>query len=121
MRMMVSIRKLKEKAAAAGPAGEAARTRARRAARREETPGGDCGGCEDFRMVEEAEVARRRCGVAGALSEWMAGVGALMVVAGCPDVLLGGPLSSTPVCDYARAHLRRRFYEATTPKRTELP
>jgi hypothetical protein len=44
--------------------------------------------------VEAAQVARRSCGVAGdgALSEWMAGVGALMVVAGCASAwALGFP------------------------------
>lgn len=71
--------KLKEKAAATGRAGEAARTRASSAARREETLGG---GCEDSRKAEAAEVARRRSGAGGVLSEWMAGVG-LMVVEGC--------------------------------------
>lgn len=81
----VSVRKLKEKAAAAGLAGEAARTRARRAARREEMLRGARGGCGDSRRVDAAEVARRRvgvtgaCGRGGAPSEWMAGVGALMI------------------------------------------
>uniref|UniRef100_A0A453LXD8 Uncharacterized protein n=1 Tax=Aegilops tauschii subsp. strangulata TaxID=200361 RepID=A0A453LXD8_AEGTS len=50
------------------------------------------GGSGDSRRVDAAEVARRRvgaagaCGRGGALSEWMAGVGALMVVAGCASV-----------------------------------
>lgn len=93
--------KLKEKAAAAGLAGEAARTRARRAARREEMLRGARGGCGDSRRVEAAEVARRRggvagaCGRGGALSEWMAGVGALMVVAGCASLW-----ASTQFCAY---------------------
>jgi hypothetical protein len=97
---MVSVRKLKEKSAAAGRAGEAARTSASRAARREEALRGDCGRCDDSLRVEEAQVARRRCGVAGdgALSEWMAGVGALMVVAGFASAWAR---QTTPFCAYA--------------------
>ena len=83
------VRMPREKAAAAGRAGDAARTRARSTARREARlggVGGDGCGSEDLRRGEAAAAAapRRRGGLAGvgpggAASEWMARIGTLIV------------------------------------------
>jgi len=81
------VRMPREKAAAAGRAGAAARTRARSTARREARlggVGGDGCGSVDLPRGEAAAAPRRRGGLAGvgpggAASEWMARIGTLIV------------------------------------------